>query len=143
MSEEKGKMPKGCVVGLAIAGGLLVIVIAFFAIVYFYRGDLISKALEGIETQVVEAGPEGYTESDIHQIFELYGMALDSGWVSQEKVLADMALIQQAGEDKVMSAEEASELLQSMREVTDAIDRARIPAATPEEDTAVDTSDDF
>lgn len=140
MTEEKSKMPKGCIIGLAVAGGLLLLIMITLGVVYFYRTEIRNMAVGMVEDQIVAAEPQGYTEAQIHRIFELYVIALDSGNVEEEQSKEAYAIFQDIFEDKVVTDEEALRLLNAMSEITADMDGSALPA--PEEGAETDDESD-
>lgn len=136
MSEEKSKMPKGCVIGLAVAGGLLLIIMIVLGVVYFYRDDIRDAALDMVEERIVEAEPEGYTESQINRIFELYIIAIDSGDVGPKEGEKAALIFQDVFADDQVTSEEAVRMLAAMRAITDDMDDSSLPPLNTETDSA-------
>lgn len=142
MTEEKSKMPKGCIIGLAVAGGLLLIIMITLGVVYFYRTEIRNIAVEMVEEQIVEAEPEGYTETQIHRIFELYIIALDSENIGAEESKKAYAIFQDIFADKKVTEEEALRLLNAMTEIIDKLDGSLLPPLEPGADTEDESDDD-
>lgn len=141
MTEEKSKMPKGCVIGLAIAGGLLLLIMIVLGVIYFYRNDIRDKALEMVEDRIVQAEPEGYSESEIHRIFDLYVIAIDSGHVGPEEGEKAALIFQEIFKDDEVTSEEALRMLTAIREITDEMDDSSLPPLEPNAESDSESAD--
>lgn len=128
---ERSKIPKGCVIGLAVAGGLLLLIMITLGVVYYYRTDIRGAALDMVEERIVEAGPTGYTPDEIHRIFELYVIAIDSGSVGPKEGEKAALIFQDIFADDEITDEEALSLLSVMREITDLVDDGSLPPIEP------------
>ena len=140
MSEEKSKIPKGCVIGLAVAGGILLLIMIALGVVYYYRDDIRDSVLDMVEERIVQAEPDGYTETEIHRIFELYMMAIDSGDVGakegDEEAARAYTVFQEIFADNKVTKEEALRMLAAMRAITDDMDDSSLPPLNTETDSA-------
>ena len=142
MTEEKSKMPKGCVIGLAVAGGLLLLIMITLGVVYYYRDDIRDAFLQEVEERIVQIEPEGYTEAEIRRIFELYIMAVDSGDVGAKEGEKAVLILQDVLKDDQVTSEEALRMLAVMREITDNMDHSSLPTLESEAETDSAQADD-
>lgn len=125
---EKKKKGKGCKIALIIVGALVVIAIIAG---YFVCTNIdkiakfaIMKSIEVFEVKIMENLPDGYDEAEVKEVFENAGKAFEEGTLSGEKAGMKVQEInmtfQQAFDDDELTTEELDELLQQIRELSDA-----------------------
>lgn len=126
--EKKKKKGKGCKIALIIVGALVVIAIIAG---YFVCTNIdkiakfaIMKSIEVFEVKIMENLPDGYDEAEVKEVFENAGKAFEEGTLSGEKAGMKVQEInmtfQQAFDDDELTTEELDELLQQIRELSDA-----------------------
>lgn len=110
---------KGGKILLGVVAGILLLLVIFMGVIYFYQDELQSFVLGEIERQIAVTEPAGYTSEQIGEIFDRYGMIVDTVQVSDSVSLKLGEAFEAAFDDRVIDSSEALVILGLLRELTD------------------------
>lgn len=141
---KKGGMSKGCLVGLIIAGILIVIAIVAVVLIYMYKDEMVkvgaTTMTNEVKRMVAENPPEGYDTVAVNAFADAFN----------EKITADTTLnLQSLGlwiqqlqpliEDKEVSASDLETIADGMVRMYPELEDARPMEAPAEMEEAVDS----
>jgi ABC-type transport system involved in cytochrome bd biosynthesis fused ATPase/permease subunit len=123
MAEGKKGMSKGCLIALIICAIIAVIIIAMAVVCYVYKDELIeaglNKMTETLSAEIIKDLPEGVTETDVNGLMDEFKQAIKEQKVDQFELQGLSATFQQIMDDKVITQDEAKEILDDIREAID------------------------
>jgi len=123
MSNQKGAMSRGCMVGLVVVGIILVLVIASMVVCYIYRDEIVELGLTKLaETVTMEAKknlPEGLTAEDLDDALEDFKQAFKDKKIDTEDIQNLSLMMQDILKDKEVSRDEAEEFYEEIKKVVE------------------------
>lgn len=114
--EERG-MSKGCVVGLIVAGVILVLIIAFAVTCWIYKDDAmrfgLRTMLSGAKTELAKDS-HGMDTVSINQFFDTFAERLDSVKIDDPRTQDLFQTLSQVASDGKLDEEETTKMMEAM-----------------------------
>lgn len=121
------KKRRGCKIALIVVGVIVVILVVggYFACPRLAK-VAIDKSLSALEAKVVEELPPGYSEAEVHTIFDKVRTAFKEGKIKGDKAGVQIQnasqVIQAALQDGKLTPEETDKILETMKDLLRATD---------------------
>jgi hypothetical protein len=116
--QAKKGMSKGCLVGLIVAGALIVLGIIAVVIIYMYKDDIVKFGVRtvavSVKSEVAAAPPEGVDTVQFNALVDQFVLKLDSEDRAAEEYASFATLGGEIMQDKKIDAEEVAEIEQAM-----------------------------
>ncbi len=115
---QKKGMSKGCLIGLIVAGVLLVIIIIAGITCYIYKDDLAKMGLvtiiNGVKTEITTHPVEGVDTVQFNALADVFITKFNESELDYEKYAAVFPQLQAMMSDKKVDAEEVEALKEMM-----------------------------
>ncbi|MDD3732563.1 MAG: hypothetical protein PHU88_09340 [candidate division Zixibacteria bacterium] len=115
---QKKGMSKGCLIGLIVAGVLLVIIIIAGITCYIYKDDLAKMGLvtiiNGVKTEITAHPVEGVDTVQFNALADVFITKFNESELDYEKYAAVFPQLQAMMSDKKVDAEEVEALKEMM-----------------------------
>jgi len=122
-TETKKGMSRGCLIGLIVAGILVIIVIGSGIVCYVYQDELLEwgleKTTEMIALEIKANLPEEITEQDVDELFEKLKQAIKNKEIDPSKIQKLATQFQMYLEDQKIDEDEARAIMEEIKEVVE------------------------
>ncbi|HHI02623.1 MAG TPA: hypothetical protein ENL22_03775 [candidate division Zixibacteria bacterium] len=122
-TKTKKGMSRGCLIGLIVAGILVIIVIGSGIVCYVYQDELLEwgleKTTEMIALEIKANLPEEITEQDVDELFEKLKQAIKNKEIDPSKIQKLATQFQMYLEDQKIDEDEARAIMEEIKEVVE------------------------
>ncbi len=122
-TKTKKGMSRGCLIGLIVAGILVIIVIGSGIVCYVYQDELLEwgleKTTEMIALEIKANLPEEITEQDVDELFEKLKQAIKHKEIDPSKIQKLATQFQMYLEDQKIDEDEARAIMEEIKEVVE------------------------